>query len=45
MKYEIPTREQQIEKLKQDHLFDILVIGGGSTGAGNYYFSIEINEK
>lgn len=31
---EIPTREQQVESLASTPEFDILVIGGGATGAG-----------
>jgi hypothetical protein len=31
----IPGREQQIAKLKAAQEFDILVIGGGATGAGH----------
>jgi len=32
---EIPTRQQQLTKLKSgDNIYDILVIGGGATGAG-----------
>jgi hypothetical protein len=30
----IPGREEQISKLKEAQEFDILVIGGGATGAG-----------
>jgi hypothetical protein len=30
----IPGREEQILKLKEAQEFDILVIGGGATGAG-----------
>ena len=32
--YRIPGREEQIQQLKTTPEFDILVIGGGSTGAG-----------
>ena len=31
---EIPTREQQIESLAATPEFDVLVVGGGATGAG-----------
>ncbi|XP_011496402.1 PREDICTED: glycerol-3-phosphate dehydrogenase, mitochondrial isoform X1 [Ceratosolen solmsi marchali] len=30
----LPTREEQISKLKKSETYDILVIGGGATGAG-----------
>ena len=30
----LPTREQQKELLKNTHEFDVLIIGGGATGAG-----------
>lgn len=33
-KTEIPSREQQIEALASTPEFDMLVIGGGATGAG-----------
>ena len=32
--YEVPSREQQITKLKENSPYDILVIGGGATGTG-----------
>lgn len=31
---EIPSRDQQIKRLKSKEVFDVLVIGGGATGAG-----------
>ena len=30
----LPTREEQIEKLKAGEMFDVLVVGGGATGSG-----------
>ena len=30
----IPTREEQLKRLKSGEIFDVLVIGGGATGAG-----------
>jgi len=30
----LPSREKQLSKLKSNTLFDVLVIGGGSVGAG-----------
>lgn len=30
----LPTREQQKQSLKNTHEFDVLIIGGGATGAG-----------
>jgi glycerol-3-phosphate dehydrogenase len=32
--YQAPTRQEQIMRLKQTEEFDVLVIGGGATGAG-----------
>ena len=29
----LPTRKEQLERLKEDE-FDVLVIGGGATGSG-----------
>ncbi|TMW65930.1 hypothetical protein Poli38472_003695 [Pythium oligandrum] len=31
--YQVPSRQTQLERLKKEH-FDVLVIGGGATGAG-----------
>lgn len=30
----VPSRAEQVKKLKQDKVYDILVVGGGATGAG-----------
>jgi len=30
----IPTREEQVNKLQYNNKYDVLVIGGGATGAG-----------
>ena len=32
--HELPSREQQIDLLSQTPEYDMLVIGGGATGAG-----------
>ena len=32
--HELPSREQQIDSLSQTPEYDMLVIGGGATGAG-----------
>lgn len=31
---ELPTRQAQLAKLKNTEEFDILIVGGGATGAG-----------
>ncbi len=36
---ELPTREQQVEALSKTPEYDILVIGGGATGAGRLHES------
>ena len=33
----LPSRELQVERLASDEVFDILVIGGGATGAGTAF--------
>ncbi|KAH8276559.1 hypothetical protein KR018_007912, partial [Drosophila ironensis] len=33
-KISLPTRPQQIKSLMEDQDFDVLIIGGGATGAG-----------
>ena len=30
----LPTRTQQLQRLQSKHVFDVLVVGGGATGAG-----------
>ena len=30
----LPTREEQVERLKAGEMFDVLVVGGGATGSG-----------
>ncbi len=30
----VPTRDQQLQKLKSNTIYDLLIVGGGSTGTG-----------
>ena len=30
----LPTREEQVARLQSDEIFDVLIVGGGATGAG-----------